>query len=822
MQKYPVMKSVLLTFFSLILFISSWAQTNQNPNQSFAKIISGKISDTLTGQSLEFVSIRAFSYTDSIVIGGALTDSNGTFRITDIRDKHIFLKISFVGYETKILKSIKLDGNIPELNLGKISLRSSFQNLTEVKIIGQADIYKTGIDKKIYNVGEDLNTQGSSASEVLTNIPSVDVDQEGKISLRGDGNVIVLIDGRPSTLTLNGGLEGLPANSIERIEVVTNPSAKYDPDGTSGIINIVLKKAKLRGINGTISGTYGTGNSYNGATSINIRTNKINVFANYAYKYVDGYRDFTSQLSKTTALGTTLFQQTRPGTHLRINQNLRVGADFYLTTKQTLGFSMNGALGDEDRAGILNNTLLDEQNILKTNWLRNSSDISGDKNFDINVNYKNELKEKKGELSADFTTSFGNETKKGKYSNEYLTNLYLVSNQNKLVQQLENDQNNKVSTCQIDYTKNVEGQKARIEIGTKGIFRKEKLTTKSQTFSDSTNQFAEDTLANFRYHYDERIYAIYAIWGQEVGKLKYQLGVRGEYAEQNPNLIDDSIYINNNYFTLFPSAHIRYNLLNKKEISLSYSRRIERASSEQLNPFSDYSDPLNLRLGNPYLTPQFVNSFDLGFSLEKEKLVFTSSIFYRHSSDVIQRVKVFYQDNVTATTYGNIDQSNSYGFEMGFNYKPIKRWRNSLSLNADRIEYFNSLGETSFTNSGYNLGFKVNSTFDFWKNTSSIQVNFRYNTPRITAQGKVQPRQAFDISGEKKLNNHWSFGFRISDLFNTQGFRYDFEQENIRQIGEFKWLTRRLYFTLSYKFGKLEVGKKEGRNPESGGGGFDF
>jgi outer membrane receptor protein involved in Fe transport len=816
------MKFFVLFLTVCFLAFSSKGQNRENNSSIPLKSISGQILDTNSLQNLEFVSIRVFSQRDSSVVGGALSDSSGKFVVSNIKAKRVFIKISCVGYETKTISNLQFQENIPVMSLGKISLSSSIQNLDEVKVVGQLDVFKTGIDKKIYNLGEDLNTQGGSASDVLNNIPSIDVDQDGNISLRGDGGVIVLIDGRPSTLTLNGALEGLPANSIERIEVVTNPSAKYDPDGTSGIINIVLKKAKLRGVNGIVSATYGTGNSFNGTASVNIRTSKINVFANYAYRYNEGYRNYNGELTRTTSSGNTVFNQERPGTHLRRNQNLRMGMDYFISENQSIGFAINGSLGYQNRYSELNNTFYDVANSIQDNWVRHSTDISDGQNLDINVNYQNELKNNKGEISAGITSSFGNDEKQGNYDNAYFIDNYSESNELPLYQQLINSQNDQVTTGQIDYSKTFEKYKARIETGVKGIYRKEELDTKSQTLNNSLGLYQEDTLANFRYNYSEQIYSIYGIWGQQVGKFKYQVGLRGEYAQQIPFLIDDNLKINNDYYNFFPSGHLRYDLKKKRELSLSYSRRIDRAGSRQLNPFTDYSDPLNLRVGNPYLTPEYINSFDLGYMVELNKLVFTSSVFYRHSTDVIQRVKVFYSDNVTATTYGNIDESNSYGFEMVLNYNPIKIWRNTLSINGDRIEFVNSSGESNFNNSGYNLGIKFSSTIDFWKKTATFQTNVRYNTPRITAQGKVLPRAAVDISGSKKLNSNWSVGFRISDLFNTQGFQFDFQQDNVRQTGDYKWLTRRFYFTLTYKFGKLEVGKKEGRNSEGDGGGFDF
>lgn len=787
--------------------------------------LKGQIIDTLSGQKLEFVSVRLFSVKDSSVITGSLTDSNGNFSIDNIKANRFFMKCSFVGYETKTIRNLKFESAKPsELILGKISLRPSVVlEIGEIEVVGKLDVLKAGIDKKIYNVGDDLNSQGGSASDVLNNVPSVEVDQDGNISLRGDGNVIILVDGRPSTLTINGGLSGLPANSIERIEVVTNPSAKYDPDGTSGIINIVLKKAQLRGVNGVVASTLGTGNSFNGTATVNVRTNKINVFANYAYKYNEGYRNFDSKLTRASLLGTTLLDQNRPGKQNTDGHNLRIGMDYYITDKQTIGFSINGATSKENRYSTLTNDFYDVNSLVTSSWNRSSIDKNDNQNLDLNLNYSHVLKKNRGELSANFTSSFGNEMSTGLYENEYVIDYYALSTRPNLIQSLDKKENNSVHTGQLDYIKTLEKQKARIETGVKGIFRDQSLNTTSQTYNDSLFAYFPDTLANFRYNYKEEILSAYAIWGQVLGKFKYQLGVRGEYAQQIPYLVDSDTKIVNDYFNLFPSGHLKYDLQKKREVSLSYSKRINRANSGQLNPFTNYSDPLNLRQGNPYLNPEYINSLDLGYSVEKNKLVFTTSVFYRYTTDVIQRVKVFYSDNVTATTFGNIDQSQSYGFEAVINYKPLKWWKNTIALNGDHIQYFNASGDGNFNNSGYNLAVKYTGNVEFWKKTANFQVNVRYNTPRITSQGKVLPRSAMDISGDKRFNEHWSVGFRLSDVFNTQGFRYDFQQPDIRQQGQYKWLTRRFYITITYKFGKLEVGKKAGREGENGGGGgFDF
>ena len=252
---------------------------------------------------------------------------------------------------------------------------------------------------------------------------------------------------------------------------------------------------------------------------------------------------------------------------------------------------------------------------------------------------------------------------------------------------------------------------------------------------------------------------------------------------------------------------------------MSYSRRINRAGSRNLNPFTNYSDPYNLQRGNPNLQPEYIDSYDLGYTNERKKVTLTTSIFYRYTTGVITRIKEFYADNTSAVTYANIDKSYSFGTEMIFIVKPTTWWRNSISGNANYIQYDDNTN--SFNRSGINWNLKYSGTFDFWKKTASIQINGTYNAPRITVQGTARRRGALDISGEKKFKDGmFSVGFRVSDIFNRQGFEMQVNQPTIRQDVEFKWLTRKYFVTFTYKFGKLEISKK---NQGGGGeGGFDM
>jgi outer membrane receptor protein involved in Fe transport len=343
--------------------------------------------------------------------------------------------------------------------------------------------------------------------------------------------------------------------------------------------------------------------------------------------------------------------------------------------------------------------------------------------------------------------------------------------------------------------------------------------TNSETRDTITGLFNQDTLANFSYEYNAQIYSIYAIWGQELGKFKYQIGVRGEYAQQIPYLISTGEKYKNDYLNLFPSAHLKYDLSKSSQFSLSYSRRINRASSRQLNPFTSYADPLNLRSGNPELQPEYIDSYDLGYSFNKKKINLSFSVFHKRTRDVINRIKVYYPDNTAIVTYANIDKSESTGFESVIVYKPFKWLRNTLSFNGNYIDYTNSDETVNWNNDGFNWGAKYILTVDFWKKTMSAQLNAKYNAPRVTPQGIVQPRTGIDVSVEKRLfDNRFSIGARVTDIFNTKGFELELMQDGVRQVSEYKWLTRRFYITLSYKIGKYD-NQKSSRG-SAGGDGF--
>lgn len=758
---------------------------------------------------------------DSSVVEGTFSDGQGDFEFLSVKAGSYLIKILVIDHFIKFIPNVSIEAD-KKVSLGDVKMdKDNSLDLDEVIATGSLDDLKAGIDKKVYNVEQDISVRGGSANDILNNIPSIDVDQDGRVSLRGDGNVTILINGRPSALTSGNGqslLDALPANSIERIEVVTNPSAKYDPDGTSGIINIVLKKNRSRGINGVVSGTGATGNSYDATLGLSYRNNGTNIYLNYSFNYYEGYRNNFSDLTQLFGPDSSnYFDQDRTGRDLKMSNTLILGTDFDIDSNNTIGFSMTGSLGTRERQGDLTNMLYDQNDLLFRLWTRRSFDPSYSKNADFNLNHTFKLK--KGKWSTNATYSFGDDRTYGFYD-ERNYSLDGMTYQAGVDQQLFNTSSRGITTLQSDFEYVFEKIKARMETGLKAIISNEIVSTHSEAYDTISNNYLPDTLSNFDYRYDEQIYSVYGIFGQQLGKFSYQGGLRGEFAKQVPNLISTGEKYNNEYLNFFPSAHVKYKPNKLTELSLSYSRRINRAESDQLNPFASYADPFNIRRGNPALQPEYINSYDLGYSRTGQKVILSASVFHRRTVEVINRVKEYFEDNSSIVTYANIDQSVSTGLETILIYKPTKWIRSTVSFNGNYIDYTNSDTTVNWNNSGFNWSMKYAVNIDFWKRTATLQINGNYNAPRVSPQGIVRPRAGVDVSMEKQImNRKLSVGARVTDVFNTRGFELQLDQVNISQHSEFKWLTRRFYLTASYRFGKQD--SRLEKRPSRGDGGGD-
>lgn len=804
---------MIKTLLSLLFFV---------PLLGCAQTISGTYLND-QNQPFEFVKVSLLSEKDSTRISALYTDSKGAFEFSGMGVGTFLISANYTGF-TESWTSVVVESKTAAIRLPLVALSiDKALELEGVEAKGSLDALKAGIDKKIYSTSEDLVSRGGTVQDVLSNIPSITVDQDGNVSLRGDGNVVILINGRPSALAMGDGknlLNSLPANSIERIEVVTNPSAKYDPDGTSGIINIVLKKNRLKGFNGVVSATAATGNLFEATTALSFQNQKFNLYTNYSFNYREGYRNYNNQVDRDASTDSASYlDQIRDGLDLEVNHTVVLGADYSFNDQNILSFIVTGSNGIRKRTGDLFTLQRDAYSDTVNYYERSSDDPENTYNGDFNLNFVHKFKEEKGEYSINTTYSLGTADIKGYYDQTNFYTNYLALSELPIYQRLTNDEFNENFAVQFDLSRIYKKISARAEWGAKSIVSNNQLSTYSEAYSYTSESFEEDTISNFDYAFHFEVHSIYGIWGQELGKFKYQVGLRGEYAVQEPNLISEDYKVPTDYLNVFPSGHLKYQLKGKSELSLSYSRRINRPKSGQLNPFTSYADPFNLRSGNPFLQPEYIDSYDLGYSVNKKKVVFSMSVFHRRTKDVINRVKLFNSDNSAYVTFANIDMSESTGAEVVTVIKLFDWLKNTFSANMNYIQYRNGDPLTNWNNDGLNWSLKNMLAIEFWKKTASLQVNYAYNAPMTTPQGIAQRKGGLDIAVSKDfLKGALMVTVRGSDLFDKIGFNIDFDNDGIEQVSNYKWLTRRAYISISYKFGKNDLKIK---SPRVGGGGED-
>lgn len=818
----------LITFFVLWATFISHAQHGQ-PRPKIG-VYYGKIVHEQTNKPIPYTKIVIINPKDSSVVSGGLSNETGDFRITKIPTGIYTAKITSFGFKPVFIDSIEFSSYLPTVDAGTISMQEDIDLLNEVVVTAEQAEIETSIDKKVFNVDKQITTKGGTALDALQNVPSITVDVDGNVSLRGSANVTILIDGRPSSLSgagRQGVLTSIPASSIEKIEIITNPSAKYDPDGMSGIINIVLKKNKLRGFNGSVDAGVGTGVeasfgkpiAYNGAVNLAYRNEKFNMYGSYSTNYYYGYRNFYQERETWLPSYNKLIQD-REGTHLRQSNMVKFGTDLYLNPKNTLGFSVSGNVSDNNRTGNMKYLSYDST-MLNDSWRRISSNPSNRKGIDGNIYYEKKFNKKDELLTFDANYSQGEFISSGEFYNDSLDLNGLVTIEKYEQQKNQSPETYTTGNARIDYY--YPTKKGKIETGLKSTLRLSNSKFEQQTFNYDNQIFETDDSLTNSFNYTEQVHAAYFIYGINLEKYKFQIGLRAEQAFIDAYVDGDSVKYKNNYFALYPSAHIKKPLGKTKELSLSYSRRVNRPHRHSINPFPKYTDPLNLRRGNPYLNPEFINSVELGYMSYSKKLTVTSSVYYRYMTNLIKRVKTIDDSGIAVTSWQNLDEGHFIGLEMVFIYKPYKWWRMMISGNISQ-NFLNS-NDAELNNSGISYSAFFNQTFSL-KNNWSIQNTAYFMSPFILPQGKSFAMYSTNIAVKKSLlKNKLSISLSLQDVFNTRWFALEVnDNQDFALYSFWKWQSRRLMFNVSYSFGnqttqpRKRKREREERNNDDGGG----
>jgi outer membrane receptor protein involved in Fe transport len=757
-------------------------------------ILRGKVLDLTTQSPLEFCTIVLMKKTDSTVVNGTTTDVEGNFSLKGDFEG-TFLRIRFLGYQDYYSELPAANNGM--IDMGTISMSPDSELLNRVEVRGEKSEMIFKLDKRVFNVGKDLSASGGSAIDVLNNVPSVDVTLEGIIRLRGNSGVQVLIDGKPSVLTSSSSnaLGTITADMIDRIEVITNPSAKYDAEGTVGIINIVLKSDSPKGLKGSVTLNTGYPNNHSLGLSVSYRSKKANLFGQLGL----GTRRFVSMDSilntNFSDSSTSKFASNSEGEKNENFANIRLGSDFYLNDYNTITLSGHYAYELEKQYADIEYLLSDGSDVLLSNFLRNESTSATNPKYQYDLHYQKKFKRHKDQL-LDFN-AVGSYF--GKKKTSEFTNTFISGNNLGLDQRTQIDFADVNYSFQLDYVHPIK-EKWSWELGSK--YELNQNQNQSEVSSLIDDVWERDSLLSNNFDYQLGILAAYTTLAYELKKWGIKGGVRMEQTNATANQSQGSIG-EWNYMNFFPSVHTSYKVSKLLSFQLGYSRRIDRPYMFDLSPFFSFRDNYNLSVGNPNLQPEFANLFELTAIKNWKKFNINTSLYHSRVSGVIEEV-VEVNDNLTITSPENVGESYNTGLEINAKYSPAK-W---ISASVDgNFVYFQRQGT-------YNT-----QSFDFENYRWSSRANFKFKLPAdfevqlsVNYRSKIQyalteeADYLFANGGIRKkfLKGKFIANLSVRDIFNSRIHRTTANQTNFsfysrRQRGRY------IVFGLSYNFGKGEA-----------------
>ncbi len=776
--------------------------------------LSGKVKDSISELPVEYANVIIYK-NDSNIIDGAITNSEGVFIIDNLVYGKYRIKITFIGYEPYEKSEILINKDQSKVYFDEIKLMPATTTLDRHTVTGEVTMMQTNIDKRVFNVDKSILTQGQSASEVLENIPSVDVDMDGNVSLRGSEAVTILIDGRPSALLgsdVATALKQIPASSIENIEVITNPSAKYDPEGLSGIINIKLKRDQQRGMNGNVSIGAGSYNQYNGSVNLNYRMKKMNLFANYSYNKRNRIRNGITNTTNTFNDTLYYIRQIQDAERSFFSHMVKTGADWYIDEKNTLSAFFTYNLRDRTFTDDVSSRYLDKNETLYTHSQKDSYEEDKGNGKSVVLTWVKTFNRPNQELIIDANYAVNSGEEEAYYDEQFL--LFDYHPTADLFNQQLHYQNDisTIASLQADYTYPFTKDR-KLETGIRAGYRQLDNDFQANIFDTTQHIYVNDTLATNRFIYDELITAAYATLSGKLNKLSYLAGIRLEHTMAKGDLVTTDETFNKQYPDFFPSMHLAYKFNKNSEIQLSYSRRITRPRSGHLNPFANYSDPQNIRKGNPYLNPEYINALELSFARLTKKLNLITSVYYREIVDMIQRYKEITEEGYTITSLVNLDNSRALGAEAITTYSPFSWWNNTLSIDFYQLELNADNLMEGLSQKGLNYSVKLNTMFNI-KTGTALQLSGAYFSPRPVTMGTLNPRYHIDLGlRQQVLKKKGSISVRFSDVFNTRKFSMDLAGQGFTQELERNFNSQTLYVTFTYTFGnQTRTKQRENQN----------
>ena len=805
-------------FLFLTLLFSAYINSQENN-----LTISGKIIDSDFNTPLEYATISIYDSKKQNLINGVISDNSGFFSI-ELTKGLYDLKIEYISFETKTLEKIDVQNSI---DLGIISLSINENLLDEIEVIGEKTEIEIKLDKTVYNIGKDLTLKGSSVSDVLDNLPSLEVDIDGNVSLRGNQSVRIIINGKPSGLvgiSSNDALKQFPSESVEKVEVITSPSARYNAEGTAGIINIVLRKNKLAGLNGSASLNLGDPRRVGISTNLNFRTKKISLFGNIgdnSTKYINGFKNETEYF---TAREKNNFLYENGERNSERNSNYYNGGIEYFFNEKT---SFVASFVNNSSDGLTNTSNLIDQTFDNINSLseRLEDENEIDENKEFSFNFSKKFNDKGHELTIDYQKEKSFEIESSSILNSKLKPIY----ERYLSEKITTDENQNSELYKIDYVLPI-GEEGQFEAGFRRSNQHQKIDYLVEKEDNLGNYISDKNLSNTLL-YNEKVNAYYTQYGNKKNNFSFLLGLRFEESITNVTHVVNGDNTKKKYNDLFPTLNLALELKEDETITLGYNRRIRRARSYFINPFPSRSSITNIFQGNPNIEPTYSNGIDLGYLKRFSQTTINGSIYFRKSTGEFTFItestgeSVLVNGNlvpVIRRTPINLASNSQTGVEFNVNYTQSKLWRVRGNINFFESDLKGEYNGVVYDSKNFSWSGGLN---NYLKIFSSVdwQTSLSYRAPQKTAVSNRKARISSNTALSKDLmKDKLTLTFKVNDIFETQKWRIESFNENYRSYSESSWRGGRNFeLNLIYRFNQKKSDRKRSNNYENyGEGGF--
>jgi outer membrane receptor protein involved in Fe transport len=811
------MKKFLIPLLIVQTFTAFSTEVDKPDNSNKKGDISGIIIDSNNGLPVEYATIAVYTQPEEKLLTGGITDNQGEFRLKNNPVGTYYLIVTFMGYKSITLNDIKILPDTREVDLGRIALERNVKELEAVNVVADQSSVQYKIDKKVINVGQNLTSISGTAVDILENVPSVKVDIDGNVTLRGSGSFTVLIDGRPTVLEPSDALAQIPAGAIENIEIITNPSAKYEPDGAAGIINIVTKQNKLQGTSGIVNASVGRFENYGGDFTLDTRKNKFHYYigGDYNVRGREGEMEYERIFFNPDSNNYNILSD---GYFERSNErySIKGGLDWDFTPKDVIGFNLRVGDGTNNNVTIKNYEEFFDIAANHDYYITDDKGSRGGSFFESNINYKHIFnKEKTHYVEAQVIADGRNSTEESENIRRFLNDSIASAKRS------TEDGPSSGLRLKLDYTKPFNWG-GKLEAGWQSQFSKSDDYNKVYDYDTLTREFVFQDLYSNHTMYNINTHAAYSTFGGEFGDFGYQAGLRLEYTYQYLELVEkgDNFLVDRPDF--FPTLHFSYKMPAEQQAMVSYTRRIERPRGWNLEPFITYMDAYNVRTGNPELLPEYINSFDLSYQKKFQKSNFYSvEGYYRITENKVERVPGPYADDTTNTmflhTVANVGTDYALGVEFMLNYSPTKWY--TANLMADLYDYrlTGEYNDRNFEQHDFSWNSRFNNTFKVGQN-SRIQIDFMYQSDKVQAQGRSIGFFSSNMAYKQDLfKKKLSATVQVRDVFGTVNHENILQGADFYQYTQFKPKSPMVMLTLSYKLNIYRANK-----PENGiGGGGD-